>query len=482
MGRLNLSVLSKPETEQIHRNTLRIFESTGFKVYHEETLSKFRKLGAIVDHHSGVIKIPADLIGELLGEAPSHVLLGGINKKTLSAGGDNVYYTSLILDPFVVDWDDGIRKPVLADVKKNTMIGESLDRVSIMMRMQNPVSDIPEPDCYYKTMETFLLNMTKHIAVYPDNEQNCRDWIAAAEIIAGATGRSSAEPPLLSIAMAVLSPLAINGINIEIMKMAMENNFPIISTVCPMAGSTAPYSIAGTFLQANIEALLPILIAQAHKPGHPVFYGIGPSVTDMSTGKDIYYRAEKMLYKIMANQMSRYYGLPSTGEAGGSLTHLPDMQNGAESISYLLASHAWKQNIIGGLGSLGNANGMSSEQIIMQCGLIDMAEFLSRGVDLSNEKNGVASIERTGPGGNFLTDDLTLALLRDTDEFFSSPFIDLSGNSSEPEFSRSMPNLAHQKVLDIQNSFTSQVPGKVQEEIKRFFSAKYQDKSVSKLG
>ena len=60
-----------------------------------------------------------------------------------------------------------------------------------------------------------------------------------------------------------------------------------------------------------------------------------------------------------------------------------------------------------------------------------------------------------------------------------SPFIDLSGNSSEPEFSRSMPNLAHQKVLDIQNSFTSQVPGKVQEEIKRFFYAKYQDKSVS---
>ncbi|NQT58268.1 MAG: trimethylamine methyltransferase family protein [Bacteroidetes bacterium] len=489
MGNLSLSVLSQNEIEQIHQNTLRIFETTGFKVYHPETLSKFKKLGALVDEQSSTIKPPTKLIKELLKVAPSNISLGGINGKKLQAGGENVYYTSLILDPFVVDWDDGIRLPNLADVKKNTIIGESLDSVSIMMRMQNPVTDVPGSDSYYRTMETFLSNMTKHISAYPDNEQNCRDWIDAAQVIADASGRSSEQPPLLSIAMAVLSPLAVNGTNIEIMKMAMENGYPILSTVCPMAGSTSPYSIAGTFLQANIEALIPVIIAQAYKPGHPVFYGVGPSVTNMQTGKDLYYRSEKMLFKIMANQMSTFYGLPSSGEAGGSLTHLPDIQNGAESFSFLLASHAWKQNIIGGLGSFGNANGMSSEQIVMQCGLIDMAKYLSKGVDFTGEKSGVTSIEQTGPGGNFLMDDLTLSLLRDSEEFFHSPYMDLTGESSEAETnsksktgsSKSMLEIAHQKVIDLQNSYVPKVPGKVIERIKHFFYDKYQNKEVSRL-
>ena len=481
MGNLSLSVLSQNEIEQIHQNTLRIFETTGFKVHHPETLSKFKKLGALVDAQSSTIKLPAKLVKELLEIAPSIIPLGGINGNILQAGGDNVYYTSLILDPFIVDWDDGIRLPNLADVKKNTIIGESLDSVSLMMRMQNPVTDVPGFDSYYRTMETFLSHMTKHISAYPDNEQNCRDWIDVVQIIAESSNRSAQEPPLLSIAMAVLSPLAVNGANIEIMKMAMENGFPIVTTVCPMAGSTSPYSIAGTFLQANIEALIPILIAQVYKPGFPVFYGVGPSVTNMQTGKDLYYRSEKMFFKIMANQMSTFYGLPSSGEAGGSLTHLPDLQNGAESISFLLASHAWKQNIIGGLGSFGNANGMSSEQIIMQCGLIDMAKYLSKGVDFTGEKSGVASIEKTGPGGNFLMDDLTLALLRDTEEFFHTPYMDLTGETSDPKSSKSMLAIAHQKVVDVQNAYVSRVPGTVLENIKRFFYDKYQDKNVSRL-
>ncbi len=481
MGKLVVSVLSEEEIHQIHQNTLRVLSDTGFSVGHAETLELFRKLGAVVDDHSGIIQLSGELVDHLLASAPAVALLGGLNGRTLAAGGDSVHYTSLILDPFVVDWEEGVRQPVLADVKRNTIIGESLERVSIMMRMQYPVEDVPEPDSYYRTMETFMLNMTKHISAYPDTIENCRDWIAVTETAAVASGRPSGDPSLLSIAMAVISPLRVNAINIEIMKLAMDCGAPILATVCPMAGSTAPFSVAGTFLQANVEALIPVLIAQAYKPGHPVFYGVGPSITDMHSGKDLYYRAEKMLFKVMANQMSRFYGLPSSGEAGGSLSCQADPQNGAESLAYLLASHAWKQNIIGGLGSFGNANGMSSEQIVMQCGLIDMAEYLSRGVDFSNGKDGLAAIARTGPGGNFLTDDLTLTLLRDSDEFFHTPYMDLSGEPSDPGQGKSMPELAHQKVLDLERSFNSSVPDYAAEQLKRFFYDRYQDKMVSKL-
>jgi trimethylamine---corrinoid protein Co-methyltransferase len=479
LSNLTLSVLSHAEIETIHEKSIKLIADTGFHTSHHETLVRFRQAGALVDETAGLIKIPGELTAELLSLAPDTALETGLNGKTLSAGGANRYYVSLILDPYVVDWDEGIRKPKLEDVRRNTIVGESLDRVNAMMRMQYPVSDIPGQDSYYKTMEVFLANTTKHIAVYPVSEANCREWMDAAAVVAESASLPVNETPLLSVAMAVTSPLQIHPPNIEIMKQAMERCYPIIPTVCPMAGTTSPYSVAGTFLQANLESLLPILVVQLYKPGHPVFYGIGPSATDMKTGRDLYYRAEKSLFKIMANQMAEFYHLPSSGEAGGTLTHRADLQNGAESMLYLLSSHGTRQNIIGGLGSLGNANGMSTEQIIMQCGLVDMAEYVSRGVDVSEEKLGVKSIEEVGPGGNFMMDSLTLSLLRDNEEFLESEYLDLSGGYDGE--GTGMYEKAHIITSDLVSGYESTVPEKTREAIGRFFYDKYSNKTVADL-
>ena len=246
-----------------------------------------------------------------------------------------------------------------------------------------------------------------------------------------------------------------------------------------MAGTTAPYSVAGTALVANIESLLPTLLAQVYKPGHPVLYAVGPSVTDMRSGNDLYYRTEKMLFKTIACQMARYYKLPISGEAGGTLTHRPDMQNGAESMMYLLASMAGGQNVIGGLGSLHNANGMSAEQIVMQCGLVDMAEFVARGVDTSDRKFAVDSIASVGPGGNFLTDALTIDLLR-SDEFFDSRHLDLTGG-----YVAGAPGIfekAHAEVEDRIGNHRSTVPEAVRDAVRSFCQAKYQAKATADVG
>ncbi len=296
-------------------------------------------------------------------------------------------------------------------------------------------------------------------------------------VVAAAAGLDVEKTPLLSVAMAVTSPLQVHGPNIEIMKMAMTRCYPVISTVCPMAGTTAPYSLAGTSLIANAEALLPVLIAQCYKPGHPVFYSVGPSVTDMKSGHDLYYRVEKMLFKLVGVQMGRYYGLPIAGEAGGTLTHRADLQNGAESMMYLLAALSG-QNVVGGLGSLYNANGMSAEQIVMQCGLVDMAEYVHRGMDVSDHKLALESIAAVGPGGNFLTDSLTLELLRG-DEFFQSPYVDLSGGSSHQ--APDMYEIAHHEVERLIGQYRPSVPEKVQDAIRGHFRQKYRDATVANL-
>ena len=477
MSELILRALSDAEVEKLHEKTLELFESVGVFIGHEETLKLLKKAGARVEETSGRVRFPGAMARELLAMAPPVAKETGLNGRVLNVGGRNRYYLSLILDPFIVDYHDGLRRPMLEDVRRHTIIGESLGRVNSMMRMQFPVSDIPDPDCYYKTMEVFLCHTSKHTAIYPTSEENCRDWMDAMGVIAEAAGLDVEKTPLLSVAMAVTSPLQMHGPNVEIMKMAISRCYPIISTVCPMAGTTAPYSIAGTVLIANAEALLPVLIAQCYKPGHPVFYSVGPSVTDMKSGHDLYYRAEKMLFKLVGVQMGKFYNLPVAGEAGGTLTHRADVQNGAESMAYLLAAMSG-QNVIGGLGSLHNANGMSAEQIVMQCGLVDMAEFLSRGVDASDYKLALDSIARVGPGGNFLTDSLTIEQLR-SEEFFRSPYVDLTGGYA-PE-TPGMYEIAHQEVERLVSQHRPAVPKRVQEAIRSHFRTKYRDAAVADL-
>ncbi|MBP7936143.1 MAG: trimethylamine methyltransferase family protein [Phycisphaerae bacterium] len=476
MSRMQIRVLSDAEIESLHARTLDVFERIGIRITHAETLGRLARRGARVHEASGIARFDRRLIEELLALAPAVARETGLNGRPLEVGGKNRYYLSLILDPFIIPYCGGPRPPVLEDVRRHTIIGESLDRVASMMRMQFPVNDVPEPDSYYKTMEVFLAHATKHIAAYPTSEKNCQDWMDVAAVIADAAGLDAQTTPLLSVAMAVTSPMVIHGMNIQIMKMAMERCYPIISTVCPMAGMTSPYSRAGTLLAANVEALAPVLITQTYKPGHPVLYGIGPSVADMRTGRDRYYGAEKMIFKTAATQLGQFYHLPVSGEAGGSLTWRPDVQNGAESMAYLLASVTGGQNVIGGLGSLHNANGMSAEQIIMQCGLIDMAEYLAGGLDLDEEKLGLRSLAEAQPGGNFLTDDLTVRLLR-SGEFFESPYFDLTGGYRDN--APGMYEIAHQTAEQLVSNYRPTVPSKVVETVQRFFAHKYQDKSLA---
>ena len=479
MSKMTVSILSDPEIEKLHKKTLEVFETVGVKITHDEMLVRMKKAGAIVNESTGICKIPSQLVEEMLKLAPSMIFETGLNGKIMEVGGDNQYCLSLVLDPFIVDYKQGLRRPVLEDVRRHTIIGESLDRIDSLMRMQFPVSDVPEPDSYFKTMEVFLCHHTKHTSIYPTSEENCRQWMDVMEVIAEAAGLDVLSTPLMSIAMAVTSPLQVHGINIEIMKMAMERSYPIISTVCPMAGTTAPYSMAGTALIANVEALIPVVIAQIYRPGHPVIYAVGPSVTDMKTGHDLYYRAEKMSFKTIGIQMGKYYKLPIAGEAGGTLTHLADVQNGAESMLYLLSSFAGGQNIIGGFGSMYNANGMSAEQIVMQCGLADIAEYVTRGIDMSDYKLAIDSIRNVGPGGNFLADQLTIDQLRG-DEFFQSPFLDLTGGYDEN--APCMYEIAHQKAQELVDNYTPTVPEKVKIAIREFFQEKYNSKETVDVG
>ena len=154
MAQMQLSVLSEAEIELLHRRTVELLAGVGFKLTHPEALARLARAGAQVDEQREIVRMAPELVAELLAVAPPVAPATGLNGLELAIGGNNRYYTSLILDPYIVDYRDGLRRPCLEDVRRHTIIGDSLTRVNILMRMQYPVSDVPGPDSYLKTMET----------------------------------------------------------------------------------------------------------------------------------------------------------------------------------------------------------------------------------------------------------------------------------------------------------------------------------------
>ena len=109
--------------------------------------------------------------------------------------------------------------------------------------------------------------------------------------------------------------------------------------------------------------------------------------------------------------------------------------------------------------------GMSAEMMVIHLAWMESARFLQHGLRTDDLHLGIENIKRDGPGGEFLTDELTLSYMRGG-EFFAN---DLFDRSAAGEQGKSMLQRAHEKVEQLGADFQSPVPHDVQEQLRRYF-------------
>jgi len=232
-----------------------------------------------------------------------------------------------------------------------------------------------------------------------------------------------------------------------------------------MAGTTAPYSMASTLVLAHAENLFMAALTQLIRPGHPFQYALGPSVSDMRTAHDRYYTLDKVLWKAAGVQLAQAYGLPCGAECGGAMTHRYDIQTGAEGLLFMLAAYASRADLLCGLGSCYNANGLSAEMMVIQEAWLDAARFLTQGIRCEPARLGLDGIGQAGPGGEFLTDPLTLEFCRGG-EFFENDRFDYSGHAGDAP---PMQERAHARVEEVISGYECPLPGGIREGLARHF-------------
>lgn len=456
--------LSEDQIERIRDATEHILENTGFKVTHKGLRDLARSAGATVVDSEERVLIPRHLLRELLAMVPSSYTVSGLNGEQYTVGGGRQHCLAIVTDPWIVDYDtQKPRRPCLADIRRHTIIAQKLDVVTAVSRMDFPVTDVDGPASSLRALEEHLLNYSKHIFVYAASLESYHQWLEIGDILA--QGGDLSNSRLMSVAVAIVSPLTLTDINAELLMSACAHNFPIVPTICPMAGSTSPYSLASTLLLGHTENIFLAALAQIIKPGQPYLYLIGPSVTDMKSGHDLYYTMDKVLWKAASVQMAKSYGIPVMAESGGTMTYQYDQQNGAEGMLFMLAAHSSGCDMLSGIGSCHNANGMSAEMMLIQTAWLEAAKFLNKGINTDDLHLGLDNIKNAGPTGNYLMDDLTMEFMRGK-EFFASDLFDYSGGC------KPMLERAHDRVDEMVSDFISSVPENVQENLRRYFSGR----------
>lgn len=454
-------VLSDTQIAEIRETALGHIERHGFLVQHEALLARVRARGAQVDDAQGRVRMSRTLVAELMAQVPSEYAIGNILGQTWTIGGQQQHGTAIVTDPWIIDYETGRpRRPCLEDLRRNTIVAEQLEPVVSISRMDYPVADVAGPASSLRALEMHLLHHTRHYQVMATSLESFDQWLGIARVLS----RGGDIRHLITSAVASASPLVLNRLNAELLARSVEEGFAVVPTVCPMAGSTAPYSLAGTLLQSHIEVLMIALMAQVLRPGHAVEYVSGLSVTDLRSGADLYYTLDKVLWKGAAVQLGRAEKMPVGAECGGTLTHRGDIQAGAEGMLFMLCAHASGAHRIAGFGSCHNAVGMSAEMMVIQQAYLRAARHLARGIRSEEPLLGATSLQRVGPGGQFLDDELTLQFMR-SDEFFQDALFDLDGSRGKPLLER-----AHQRVQQLVEGYRSRVPEDIQEGLRRHFA------------
>jgi len=199
----------------------------------------------------------------------------------------------------------------------------------------------------------------------------------------------------------------------------------------PLAGGTAPVTLAGSVTQHAAETLAGITLHQLAGPGSPVVWGGAPAIFDMRSGGAPMGAVETAMLNMACAEVGKHLGLPTHGYLVATDSKFVDAQAGAESARSAMLGALTGINMISGAGMLESLACHSVEKLVIDAESIASAYRLLRGVEMHRETLATAMFAQTGLSGEFLKLKETRALFRQ-EQHLPSPVIDRSARGSEP--------------------------------------------------
>jgi len=408
-----LSFLSSEDKEKINRAALQILGEIGMKIFHDEALTLLESAGCKVADDR-VVKIPAELVQRSLASAPADILIyDRKGEQAMDLGGHRSYYgtgSDLIYSLDINSMQR--RRSILQDIVRAAKVADALPNLDFIMSFANP-SDFAPRQGYLRSFQAMAVNSIKPIVCTAENRNDLNAMWKIACILRGSEDALRAKPYAIYYGEPV-SPLKFPVESVEKLLFCAEKSIPAIFSPAPIAGSTAPMTVAGHVAQGLAESFAGLVIHQLKASGAPFIMGMGPAVLDMATGQCSYNAPEYLLAYLAIIEMSHYYNLPNWGYAGTSDSQIPDGQATFEAGLLTFLAEFAGSNLNHDVGYLDFGLTGSLEMVVILDEVIDQVRRLYRGIPVNEETLAVDVIRQVGADGNFLAHLHTLQHLEST--------------------------------------------------------------------
>jgi trimethylamine--corrinoid protein Co-methyltransferase len=423
--------LTDAQVQDIHAAALRILARTGVRVSQSEARHLFEAAGAVVAGDR--VRVPNSLVEDAIACSPGQVVLAGRDPDwDLDVGGTRVYVGTGGAALTVLDLETGESHPaVLRDVAELARLVDALENIHFYLVPVYP-TDLAEEVVDLNTYYAALSNTTKHVQAGVYTVQGIRDIVEMCERIAGGPAPLRERPIASFITSWMVSPLTFDTQTTTLLIEVCRQGLPAVLSAAPMAGSTAPVTLAGMLAQATAEQLSGLVLTQLVRRGTPVLLGPVPATADMKTGRYLAGTAEFGLLNAAMAQMAQLYHLPIYNSAGMTDAETPDIQAGFEkAMSVVLAALAGSNFIHHAAGMLMSMNAVSRRQFVIDNDILGMALRVLQGIEVSEETLAVDVIDQVGPGGHYLMSEHTIRHMR-SEFYYPSAVVDRQADGIWP--------------------------------------------------
>ena len=400
--------LNENDLNLIHTGGLEILATMGVKIDHPGIFEKLCRAGADGDADGVTVRMPRELVAQSIAQAPRNLRLadrrGGCAE--VGADGGTVFWGGNALHVA----RNGERREISSDdLAAFTRLLDALDHVHGVVGTS--VSDYPPVARDFAGFRVLAENSTKHLRPVIFSPDGPTAILEMAEVLA--EGKPLAEHPIVSFGYSIVSPLHWTRAALELFLRTSGHGLPMMVNSEPLAGGTAPITLAGLLAQADAEALSGIVILQVLEPGRPCVFNLGfAHMLDMRTAVATSGGIQDGLIAAAGAEIARHHGLPSASWISSD-NPICDAQSVLEkALTGLLHARAGV-NIIWGIGQLETELTLSFEQAVIDNEMAAQLLRAQKGIEVTPETIALDVIREAVPRGDFLTHDHTLTHFRE---------------------------------------------------------------------
>jgi trimethylamine---corrinoid protein Co-methyltransferase len=418
-----LEFLSEDLVEQIIAEGFELLMDPGVRVHNEEALELLADAGARVDFESQIAYIPERIVRRALETAPSEFYLYDLEgEPVVHYGGQDVHFDPGSAAITVLDRDtQEQRAPVTADFVKFVKLVEALPQLDAQSTAFI-CADVPEEIGDLYRLYLALNYMRKPIvtgAFRKDTWWTMKDMLVA---VAGGEEELAARP-IAIFDVCPSPPLLWSDLTCQNMIDCARYSIPSQLVSMPLAGATAPVTIAGAVVQHTAECLSGVTISQLANEGAPIVWGGSPAAFDMREGTTPMGAVGTWMIDCSYAEVGKALGMPTHAYLGMSDAKVVDAQCGLESAGGTFMAALAGINMVSGAGMMDFESCQSYEKLVIDAEIIGLAKRLIEGVQARETPIALTLMRQLGHRADYLAQMHTLKWFSE-EQYIPSSVID----------------------------------------------------------